>query len=73
VRLFSESPSRFLVEISPEQFGMFEKHMRTNGIVDITYVGSVTNTSRFVVFMDDKELINLSVSELQEAWKGDLV
>ncbi|MBV9259465.1 MAG: hypothetical protein JO215_15720, partial [Ktedonobacteraceae bacterium] len=70
VRLFSESPSRFLVEVAPEQLGTFEKHMRTNGIEDITYVGTVSHTDRFIVRDGEEELMNLGVSELQEAWKG---
>ncbi len=70
MKLFSESPSRFLVEITPEQLGSFEKHMRLSGIEDVTYVGSVTHASRFVVQDGRNELINLAVDELQEAWKG---
>ncbi|TMC24114.1 MAG: phosphoribosylformylglycinamidine synthase subunit PurL [Chloroflexi bacterium] len=70
VRLFSESPSRFIVEIAPEQLGAFELHMRTHGIEDFTYIGTVNNSSRFIVQDGDEELINLSISELQEAWKG---
>ena len=30
-KAFSESASRFLVEIAPEQLGAFEKHMRASG------------------------------------------
>ena len=71
IRLFSESPSRFLVEIAPEQLGTFEKHMRVNGCEDIIYVGTVSHTDRFIVRDGEEELINLGVSELQEAWKGD--
>ncbi len=70
VKLFSESPSRFLVEITPEQLGSFEKHMRLNGIEDVMYAGTVTHASRFVVQDGRDELINLTVDELQEAWKG---
>jgi len=70
VRLFSESPSRFLVEIAPEQLGTFEKHMRINGIEDIVYIGTVSHNDRFVVRDGEEELINLGVNELQEAWKG---
>jgi phosphoribosylformylglycinamidine synthase subunit PurSL len=72
IRLFSESQSRFIVEITPEQFGAFEKHMRTNGVEDVTYLGTVTHTSRFTVRAGSEELINVSVDELQEAWKGGL-
>jgi phosphoribosylformylglycinamidine synthase subunit PurSL len=70
VRLFSESPSRFLVEITPEQLGTFEKHLRLNGVEDIVYVGIISHTDRFIVRDGEEELINLGVSELQEAWKG---
>ncbi len=72
VRLFSESASRFLVEVTPEQLGAFEQHMRASGVEDITYVGTVTNTTRFIVHSGEVELINLSVDELQTAWKGGL-
>ena len=72
VRLFSESASRFLVEVTPEQLGAFEQHMRASGLEDLTYVGTVTNTTRFIVHSGEVELINLSVDELQAAWKGGL-
>jgi phosphoribosylformylglycinamidine synthase subunit PurSL len=70
VRLFSESPSRFLVEVAPERLGTFEKHMRTQGIEDITYIGTVTNTTDFIVQDGDKELMKLHLDELQDAWNG---
>jgi len=70
VRLFSESPSRFLVEIAPEQLGAFERHMRSNGINDIAYIGTVTASERLIIRDGDTELLNLSVAELQQAWKG---
>lgn len=70
VRLFSESPSRFLVEIAPEQLGAFERHMRSNGINDIAYIGTVTASERLIIQDGDSELLNLSVTELQLAWKG---
>ena len=72
VRLFSESPSRFLVEIAPEQLGAFEKYMRGAGVT-ITYIGAITNAARFIVQDGEEELINLHVNELQEAWKGEQV
>ena len=70
VRLFSETASRFLVEITPEQFGLFEKYMRSQGVEELIYVGTVTNTARFIVQHGEDELLDLSVGELQEAWKG---
>ena len=70
VRLFSESPSRFIVEIAPERLGAFEKYMRTNDIENITYLGTVSKTDRFIIQDGEEELMNLGVAELQEAWKG---
>ncbi|GHO69148.1 phosphoribosylformylglycinamidine synthase subunit PurL [Ktedonobacter sp. SOSP1-52] len=70
VRLFSESPSRFIVEVTPEQLSTFEQHMRAAGATELTYLGMVTNTPRFIVQDGDEELINVSVEELQESWKG---
>ncbi len=72
VRLFSESASRFLVEIAPEQLGAFEQHMRDSGVHELTYLGTVASTDRFIVHDGEQELINVSVAELQEAWKGGL-
>jgi phosphoribosylformylglycinamidine synthase len=72
VRLFSESASRFLVELAPEQLGAFEQHMQASGVHELTYLGTVTNTNRFVVQDGTQELINVSVAELQDAWKGGL-
>ena len=71
VRLFSESASRFIVEIAPEQLGVFEKYMRTNGVDDLTYIGTVAKSERFIIQDGEEELINLGVAELQEAWKGE--
>jgi phosphoribosylformylglycinamidine synthase II len=72
VRLFSESPSRFLVEIAPEQLGAFEKHMRAASVA-ITYIGAITNSRRYIIQDGEEILINLHVNELQEAWKGEQV
>ena len=69
VRLFSESASRFLVEITPEQWGAFERHMRMSGVQDLIYVGTVTNTPNFVVHDSEIELMNIPIVELQEAWQ----
>jgi phosphoribosylformylglycinamidine synthase len=73
VRLFSESPSRFLVEVAPERLGAFEKHMRTQRIEDIIYIGTVTNNADFIVQDGDKELMKLHLDELQDAWNGGQV
>ena len=69
VQLFSESASRFIVEVTPEQREAFEHYMHRNGITDIQPIGIVTNTTDFIIRSED-ELISLSLAQLQEAWKG---
>jgi phosphoribosylformylglycinamidine synthase len=69
VQLYSESASRFIVEVIPEQREAFEHYMHRNGITDIQHIGTVTNTTDFVIRSQD-ELISLSLAQLQEAWKG---
>src|SRR6266851_799052 len=49
VQLFSESASRFIVEVTPEQREAFEQYMHRNGITDIQHIGTVTNTTDFVI------------------------
>ncbi len=71
LRLFSESASRFIVEIAPEQWGTFEKHMRFSGVTDVTYIGTVTNTGRFRVHDGDEEVMNVSIADLQQAFRGN--
>jgi phosphoribosylformylglycinamidine synthase len=73
IALFSESPSRFLVEVAPQQKKAFEKYMRRHIIEehDFTYIGNVSDTGRFTVSNGDNMLIDLSIEDLQQAWKGD--
>ncbi len=70
VRLFSESPSRFIVEIAPEQWGTFEKHMRFSGVTDVTYIGTVTNTDTFIVREGSDTVIEVSIQDLRQAFGG---
>jgi phosphoribosylformylglycinamidine synthase subunit PurSL len=71
ILLFSESASRFLVEVSPEHQDTFEAHMRANGVLDIACIGVVNESQRLLVQNADRMLIDLSVAELQNAWKGE--
>ena len=70
ILLFSESASRFLVEISPEHQETFEAYMRTHGVNDFTCIGLVNNTERLVIQNASQLLIDLPVNELQAAWQG---
>jgi phosphoribosylformylglycinamidine synthase len=70
ILLFSESASRFLVEISPEHQDAFETFMRTHGVYDFACIGVVNYTERFVIQNANQLLIDLPVNELQAAWQG---
>jgi phosphoribosylformylglycinamidine (FGAM) synthase-like enzyme/phosphoribosylformylglycinamidine (FGAM) synthase PurS component len=69
--LFSESASRFLLEVAPEQRAAFEAHMRSHGVQDIACIGVVASTGRFTVRSGEQVLIDLTVADLQQAWKGE--
>ncbi len=71
IRLFSESPSRFLVEVALEHQDAFEAYMRTNGVQNLACIGVVNDTQRFVIQNVDQLLIDLPVNALQAAWRGD--
>ena len=71
ILLFSETASRFLVEISPERQETFEAYMRTHGVNDFACIGLVNNTERLVIQNASQLLIDLPVNELQAAWQGD--
>jgi phosphoribosylformylglycinamidine (FGAM) synthase-like enzyme len=70
ILLLSESPSRFLVEVAPEQREAFEAHMRSYSINDVACIGLVEAAERFIVRHGEETLIDLSIEALQQAWKG---
>jgi phosphoribosylformylglycinamidine (FGAM) synthase-like enzyme/phosphoribosylformylglycinamidine (FGAM) synthase PurS component len=80
--LFSESASRFLVEVAPAQRDAFETHLRIHGIQHFACIGAVAprfiagarfiegnSFDRFIVRNGEQMLIDVSVARLQEAWK----
>ncbi|HKV58080.1 MAG TPA: AIR synthase-related protein, partial [Ktedonobacteraceae bacterium] len=71
ILLFSESASRFLLEVAPQQREAFEAHMRAHNVHDIACLGSVTENARFQVYARERVLIDVAVDELQAAWKGE--
>ena len=70
ILLFSESASRFLVEISLEHQHAFEDYMRRQGVYDFACIGEVNDSERFVLQYAGQLLIDLPVNELQAAWQG---
>ncbi|NWF87502.1 phosphoribosylformylglycinamidine synthase subunit PurL [Candidatus Bathyarchaeota archaeon] len=65
--LFSESNSRFLVEVSQEAKTEFEALMNDKACAEI---GKVTKTQRLCIYgLNDKAVIDASLSDLSTSWK----
>ena len=68
--LFSESNSRFIVEVAPENTVKFEKVMKN---IDCAALGKVTKDNRFKVNgRDGALLLSVSIKKLKEAWQQPL-
>ena len=68
--LFSESNSRFLVEVVDKRQQDFEALMQDN---DFSVVGQVKKDPYFSVYgLNDDRIIDTSLSELRDAWKRTL-
>jgi phosphoribosylformylglycinamidine synthase len=57
--LFSESPSRFLIEGDA-------------GGLPATRIGEVTNSGRLEIAVNGRKVVDASIAELKEAWKKPL-
>jgi phosphoribosylformylglycinamidine synthase len=68
--LFSESNTRFLVEVAPEDKHQFEGMMAG---VDFAAIGQVTSNKRIEVYGLNREIVlSASIAELKEAWQRPL-
>ena len=67
--LFSESPSRFIVEVAPAQVDNFEAAMAG---VPCTRIGEVTERRQVVVRREGRTVISADVRRLKEAWQAPL-
>jgi phosphoribosylformylglycinamidine synthase subunit PurL len=63
--LFSETQSRFLLSIKPENQAAFEALVE-----DARCIGSVTADNQLVVATSDSKVLETDVEDLQTAWKG---
>ncbi|MGH2481052.1 MAG: AIR synthase-related protein, partial [Ktedonobacteraceae bacterium] len=72
ILLFSESATRFLVEVTPEQQATFERFLRQFEVNDFACIGSVTQADHLLIYEGTQTLVNLSASALQAAWKGEI-
>ena len=68
--LFSESNSRFIVEIEPRYQSVFEEHMKN---VPIGCIGTVIASPEFIVDgLTDRRIINSSIDSLKSSWQTPL-
>jgi len=69
--LFSESATRFLVEVAPEQQADFERFLRERQVHHFAQLGLVTTEPALVIRQNEQTLVTLPVTDLQTAWKGE--
>jgi phosphoribosylformylglycinamidine synthase len=68
--LFSESNTRFLVEVAPEDKGRFEGAMKG---IDFAAIGQVTAGDRLEVYgFKGEKIVSATLAELKEAWQRPL-
>jgi len=68
--LFSESNSRFLVEVAPEDKERFEKAMKG---VDLAAVGEVTQENNLEIYgVNGQKIVSANLAELKGAWQKPL-
>jgi phosphoribosylformylglycinamidine (FGAM) synthase-like enzyme len=68
--LFSESNTRFLVEVAPEDRENFEKAM---GDSVCAHIGEFNRSDRLEVYgLDGEKVLSATLSELKEAWQKPL-
>jgi phosphoribosylformylglycinamidine synthase len=69
--LFSESPSRFLVEVAPEHTRAFEAALAG---LPVAPIGVVERKRELVIDgLESAEIVRAAVSELKAAWQGTVV
>lgn len=69
IRLFSESNSRFVVEVQPEHQQAFESAFAD---VVTAQIGTVNDSGRCVLRSGDAVLLNESIADLKDAWQRPL-
>ena len=66
--LFSESHSRFIVSVSPENKEVFESIMGGDAVL----LGRVTKNGQILVSYEDRRIMDLKVDKLLDAWDKGL-
>jgi hypothetical protein len=68
--LFSESNSRFLIEVAEPDRGLFEKLVAGKGCIQIRKV--IPEQKMVVKGLDGKTIIDVSIETLRKSWKQTL-
>ena len=70
-RLFSESNTRFLCEVAPDQAEAFEKQLAG---IPVARIGQTDAHARLVIqeSPDGRTLIDADIAELKQAWQQPL-
>ena len=64
--LFSESPSRFIVEVAKDKKDVFQAHL---GNIPFGLIGCISKDKNVVIFDKDcKEVINTGIKDLENSW-----
>jgi len=66
--LFSESHSRFVCSIKPENKSKFEEIFGEDAVL----LGNVTSEEKLIVSYNSKEVINIDMAKLKSAWERGL-
>ena len=69
IKLFSESNTRFLIEVAPENCDAFESGLEG---ATLSPIGSVTEDDQLVVESGGQLLLSTPVGQLKEAWQSPL-
>ena len=68
--LFSESNTRFLAEVAPEDQSQFEEALKG---IEYGLIGQVEDNGKLTVYgRDDRQIISKNIDELKEAWQKPL-
>jgi phosphoribosylformylglycinamidine (FGAM) synthase-like enzyme len=68
--LFSESNSRFLAEVAPEDRGKFEKAM---GKSIFAQIGEVTSSDMLEIYgLEGNKVLDIPINRLKKAWQRPL-
>ncbi|MFD1360862.1 phosphoribosylformylglycinamidine synthase subunit PurL [Lentibacillus salinarum] len=65
IALFSETPSRFLISVSPDKREQFEA-----AIMDAHQIGTVNDSGEFIITTANEPFIKEDVRSLHNLWKG---